>query len=41
MTELGARLGLDVHRDQWPATPLLKSYEAAGFRWVQVRLSGR
>jgi sugar phosphate isomerase/epimerase len=36
MTELGARLGLNVHRDQWPTTPLLASYQAAGFSWVQV-----
>ena len=41
MTELGARLGLNVHRDQWPGTPLLKSYEAAGFAWVQVHTPPR
>jgi sugar phosphate isomerase/epimerase len=31
-----ARLGLDVPRDWWPAAPLLKSFEAAGFGWTQV-----
>jgi sugar phosphate isomerase/epimerase len=41
MTELGARFGLNVHRDQWPTTPLLKSYEAAGFAWVQVHTPPR
>ncbi|HMJ33635.1 MAG TPA: sugar phosphate isomerase/epimerase [Baekduia sp.] len=41
MTELGARLGLNVHRDQWPTTPLLQSYEAAGFAWVQVHTPPR
>ena len=41
MTELGARLGLNVHRDQWPTTPLLASYEAAGFSWVQVHTPPR
>jgi sugar phosphate isomerase/epimerase len=41
MTELGARLGLNVHRDQWPTTPLLASYEAAGFAWVQVHTPPR
>jgi sugar phosphate isomerase/epimerase len=40
-TELGARLGLNVHRDQWPTTPLLKSYAAAGFAWVQVHTPPR
>jgi sugar phosphate isomerase/epimerase len=40
-TELGARLGLNVHRDHWPTTPLLKSYEAAGFAWVQVHTPPR
>jgi sugar phosphate isomerase/epimerase len=41
MTELGARLGLNVHRDQWPTTPLLASYEAAGFSWAQVHTPPR
>jgi sugar phosphate isomerase/epimerase len=31
-----ARLGLNVPRETWPTPPLLKSYEAAGFHWVQV-----
>ena len=30
------RLGLNVHRDQWPTAPALKAQEAAGFAWVQV-----
>ncbi|WP_205699094.1 sugar phosphate isomerase/epimerase [Conexibacter sp. SYSU D00693] len=33
---LDDRLGLNVHRDQWATPALLKSYEAAGFAWVQV-----
>jgi sugar phosphate isomerase/epimerase len=41
MTALSARLGLNVHRDQWPTIPLLKSYEAAGFGWVQVHTPPR
>jgi sugar phosphate isomerase/epimerase len=41
MTELGPRLGLNVHRDQWPTTSLLTSYEAAGFAWVQVHTPPR
>jgi sugar phosphate isomerase/epimerase len=41
MIELGARLGLNVHRDQWPNTPLLASYEAAGFAWIQVHTPPR
>jgi sugar phosphate isomerase/epimerase len=31
-----ARLGLSVPREWWPSAPLLKSYEAAGFGWVQL-----
>ena len=30
------RLGLSVPREWWPSAPLLKSYEAAGFGWVQL-----
>ena len=30
------RLGLNVHRNHWPAAPALKAVEAAGFAWVQV-----
>lgn len=30
------RLGLNVPRETWPTSPLLKGYEAAGFAWVQV-----
>ena len=30
------RLGLSVPYDWWPAAPLLKEIEAAGFRYVQV-----
>lgn len=39
--ELGTRLGLNVHRDQWPSTPLLDSYESAGFAWVQIHTPPR
>src|ERR671915_605387 len=30
------RLGLNVPYEWWPSAALLKSFEAAGFRWVQV-----
>jgi sugar phosphate isomerase/epimerase len=40
-TELGTRLGLNVHRDQWPTAALLDSYESAGFAWVQVHTPPR
>jgi sugar phosphate isomerase/epimerase len=30
------RLGLSVPHEWWPSAPLLKSYEAAGFGWVQL-----
>ncbi len=33
---LSGRLGLSVPHEWWPAAPLLKSYEAAGFSWVQL-----
>lgn len=33
---LAGRLGLSVPREWWPSAPLLKSYEAAGFAWVQL-----
>ncbi len=39
--ELGTRLGLNVHRDQWPTSPLLDSYESSGFSWVQVHTPPR
>jgi sugar phosphate isomerase/epimerase len=39
--ELGARLGLNVHRDQWPTAPLLDSYGSSGFSWVQVHTPPR
>jgi sugar phosphate isomerase/epimerase len=35
------RLGLDQPVGWWPATPRLKSYEAAGFRHLQVRMPPR
>jgi sugar phosphate isomerase/epimerase len=35
-TDLGARLGLTVPHEWWPAPALVKSFEAAGFGWVQV-----
>ena len=34
--ELDARLGLSVPHEWWPAPALVKSFEAAGFGWVQV-----
>jgi sugar phosphate isomerase/epimerase len=33
---LTGRLGLSVPYEWWPSAPLLKSYEAAGFEWVQL-----
>jgi sugar phosphate isomerase/epimerase len=33
---LTGRLGLSVPYDWWPSAPLLKSFEAAGFDWVQL-----
>ncbi|MGH2986988.1 MAG: hypothetical protein ACRDLO_09920, partial [Solirubrobacterales bacterium] len=33
---LAGRLGLSVPHEWWPSPPLLKSYEAAGFAWVQL-----
>ena len=39
--ELGTRLGLNVHRDQWPTAALFDSYESAGFRWVQIHTPPR
>ncbi len=33
---LHGRLGLSVPHEWWPSAPLLKSYEAAGFSWVQL-----
>jgi sugar phosphate isomerase/epimerase len=35
------RLGIDQPRDCWPTAPRLKSYEAAGFTHVQVRMPPR
>lgn len=33
---LSGRLGLSVPNEWWATAPLLKSYEAAGFDWVQL-----
>jgi sugar phosphate isomerase/epimerase len=33
---LAGRLGLSVPHEWWASAPLLKSYEAAGFDWVQL-----
>jgi sugar phosphate isomerase/epimerase len=33
---LVGRLGLSIPYEWWPSAPLLKSYEAAGFAWVQL-----
>jgi sugar phosphate isomerase/epimerase len=38
---LDGRLGLDQPSGCWPAPPRLKSYEAAGFSYVQVRTPSR
>jgi sugar phosphate isomerase/epimerase len=35
------RLGVDQPAGWWPTTPRLKAYEAAGFQFVQVRMSPR
>jgi sugar phosphate isomerase/epimerase len=35
-SRLSGRLGLSVPHEWWPSAPLLKSYEAAGFAWVQL-----
>jgi sugar phosphate isomerase/epimerase len=37
----GERLGLDQPAGWWPTTPRLKSYEAAGFELVQIRMPPR
>jgi sugar phosphate isomerase/epimerase len=39
--ELGTRLGLSVHRDQWPTASVLRSYESAGFAWVRIHTPPR
>lgn len=36
MEPLAGRLGLTIPHEWWPSAPLLKSFEAAGFDWVQV-----
>ena len=33
---LTGRLGLSVPHEWWSSAPLVKSYEAAGFRWIQL-----
>lgn len=35
------RLGIDQPAGWWPTTPRLKSYEAAGFAYIQVRMPPR
>jgi sugar phosphate isomerase/epimerase len=35
-SELEKRLGLNVPYEWWPAAPILKQIEAAGFTWIQV-----
>ena len=37
----GARLGIDQPLGHWPTVPRLKSFEAAGFAYVQVRMPPR
>jgi sugar phosphate isomerase/epimerase len=39
--EDSARLGIDQPPGWWPAVPRLKSYEAAGFRHLQVSIASR
>jgi sugar phosphate isomerase/epimerase len=39
--DLAGRLGLDQPAGWWPTTPRLKSFEAAGFRHLQVRMPPR
>jgi sugar phosphate isomerase/epimerase len=39
--DIEGRLGLDQPVGWWPTTPRLKSYEAAGFRYLQVRMPAR
>ena len=38
---LDRRLGLDDPAGSWPSKPRLKSYEAAGFALLQVRMPSR
>ncbi|WP_372790418.1 sugar phosphate isomerase/epimerase family protein [Paraconexibacter sp.] len=40
-TELSPRLGLNVHRQHWPTTTMLKGVEAAGYGWVQIHTPPR
>ena len=35
-SRIALRLGLNVPYEWWPAAPLLKEIEAAGFRWIQI-----
>jgi sugar phosphate isomerase/epimerase len=37
----GGRLGIDQPVGWWPSAPRLKSYEAAGFSYLQVRIPSR
>jgi sugar phosphate isomerase/epimerase len=39
--EIAARLGINVPAQWWPTAPMLKGFEAAGFRWVQVHTPPR
>ena len=39
--EIAARLGINVPAQWWPTGPMLKGFEAAGFRWVQVHTPPR
>src|SRR5918994_313343 len=33
---LTGRLGLSIPHEWWSSAPLVKSYEAAGFSWIQL-----
>ena len=35
-SRIAARLGLNVPHEWWPAPPLVKEIEAAGFAWIQL-----
>lgn len=35
-SETAERLGLSVPYEWWPAAPMLKEFEAAGFGWIQI-----
>lgn len=40
-TEIGPRMGINIHRETWPTTVALKGVEATGFGWVQIHTPPR